>query len=69
MRMLGLLMSKVTFSSNILGLLGKDMGPNFKKKVSYNSETKSKLLCIESFYMEYLKSIIYIRTYVLPVHT
>ena len=30
--MLGLLMSKVTFSSNILGFLDKDMGPTFNKK-------------------------------------
>ena len=62
-------MSKVTFSSNILGFLDKDLGPIVNKKISYNSETKLKLLCIVSFYMECLKSIIYIHTYALPVHT
>ena len=38
--MLALLMSKVAFSSNILGFLDEDMGPTFKKQVWYNSKTK-----------------------------
>lgn len=67
MRMLGLLMSMLSVP-NILGLLGKDMGLTLRKK-SRTIVKLNQIALYRSFYMGNLKSIIYIHTYVLPVHT